>query len=154
MRKLAALVLAIIIVSMGAPAMAQCPTPMTFDINFVPSAKPPRAQLGEPITYATLEKFRAEIETYREVSIEGYNIRLKRYGEALNRLDRRAQSRFQTGSCSNDEYAAFAEAVVEELRKIGQDYLDVYAEAMRIYRIDYQTYRRTMFDCANNTIKC
>lgn len=127
---------------------------MTFEINFNPSAVPPRPQLREPITYAGLERFRADIEVYRQVSIEGYNIRLQRYGEALNRLDQRALIHFRNGTCSQDGYASFADATLEELRRVGQDYFDVYAVAMKIYRIDYQTYKDTLFACVNGNIDC
>jgi hypothetical protein len=146
--------LAALMICAAAPALAQCPSPLTFEINFVPSAKPPRPQLEEPVTFFTLEKFRADIEVYRQVSMEGYNLRLQRYGEALNRQDEQARAKFRAGTCTADQYAAFAEAIVEELSKLGREYLDIYREAGSFYRIDYETYRRTLFDCANGTIDC
>lgn len=150
----AGVLLFLLVAAAASPALAQCPAALQFEVRFSPSEHPPRAKLREPITYATLGQFLADIEQYRDLAIEGFNRRLLRFGEDLNALDQSRLTLAQSGACGEPEQSALLAATSSEFRKIGRDYADIYHDAMAIYYIDIRTYRDRMWECANGNADC
>jgi hypothetical protein len=115
-----------------------CSQPLPFAGQILQTELPQRP--SSPVTGGELESHRGDWESARERVIEGYNRRLKAYGDRLVALDAKVQREELSGICAADAARLARERIIELIDLVRTDYQFVYDEAILKYKAEIAWY--------------
>jgi hypothetical protein len=94
----------------------------------------PNSTPKPPADCAGLGLYGADLEIFRNNTVERYNKKLIAFGSALTKADENYRNALKNGKCTAAQYEALKEGVRAEFDKIASEYLEPYNEIIFAYK--------------------
>jgi hypothetical protein len=120
-------------------ASAACVDVPTFSTRLERASLPTRPP--SPVSGGELETYRLDLETAREIKIEGFNNRRKKFAGRLLELRQDLATALAAGECTSDEAKAAESSIREGIRFVTEDMQDEYNDIIGYYLSEQKWYK-------------
>lgn len=120
-------------------ASAGCVDVPTFSTRLERASLPTRP--ASPVNGGKLENYRLDLEAAREIKIEGFNNRRKKFAGRLIAMQKDVAGALSAGLCTAEEARQADSAIREGIRYVMEDMQDEYQEILEYYRSEQRWYQ-------------